>query len=430
MFAGDYTLTVAADGLGARSVAVDGLAPGETRALAIELGGAPALALTGRVVHLDGAPVAGASVRLLAPAEADDSPASPVLAANAFTGDPARFRRELETRTSDEDGAFRFELPSPGTYALEARSGPVLSVASAACAVTVDAPAPEVELVVPRGGTLAGRILVPEGAAVSGLRAWAMLDGELGYDAQYETAAELGADGRFVLAQLVAGTHRVFLMLPEYAHGSVRANGRVSGAVELGTVEVLEGVTTEVELDARARFPGQLVLTVLVDGAPAAGFDVVLQHTDWPGGLAPRAATDANGSTPPIAAFPGRYRVRVVAVDQGWNERWPEPVLVTSAELTELTLHVATARATLACSGAGGQPLAGEWVTVLRAADAPRRWEQVSARQTDALGRVELVLPPGEYALQRGRYKPSAEPETVPRTWTATGPLVTGVELP
>jgi hypothetical protein len=69
-------------------------------------------------------------------------------------------------------------------------------------------------------------------------------------------------------------------------------------------------------------------------------------------------------------------------------------------------------------------------VTVLRAADAPRRWEQVSARQTDALGRVELVLPPGEYALQRGRYKPSAEPETVPLTWTATGPLVTGVELP
>jgi hypothetical protein len=372
---------------------------------------------------------------LLVPAEVDDSPASPVLRKNSFTSQAQGWRRELEVQVTDAAGAFRFELARPGSYALQAVLGHTpLSVATAALTVNAEGPGEELELVLPRGGRLQGRVLGSPEATLAGLRLWARpvdaASPPLGYDPGLLTAVALGADGSFELGPLAAGSVRVFLVLPESSvdHPAF-SNDRLGGAVELGTAEVLEDGTTRADF-ACAGLPGRLALTVLVNDAPAAGLDVTLRPADAQDPTELRAVTDAGGTCAPILAFPGSYRVHLRDVERGWSTWLAEAVLLPGASSVERTLVLTVAHETLFCTQAGGEPLVDEWVTVLVASDPYSSWEQVTARRTDEHGRLELALPPGEYALQRGRLEPFRDPPTsVPLTWTESGPLETRIQL-
>jgi hypothetical protein len=149
LVAGDYALVVRAPELGARTVEIAGLAAGETRVLALELG--PGAWAAGRVLCSDGAPAAGTLVSLLAPAALDDSPASPVLRQGSWLVGPSagRFRRELDARRADARGAFRFALDGPGTYAVAVLTDKPSEPVSLSFSAGEDQGAEGLELVLP-----------------------------------------------------------------------------------------------------------------------------------------------------------------------------------------------------------------------------------------------------------------------------------------
>ncbi|HEX6881810.1 MAG TPA: sigma-70 family RNA polymerase sigma factor [Planctomycetota bacterium] len=432
MFAGDYTITVLADGLGSRTAEVAGLAPGETRGLVLAFDAQSRCELAGRVVRSDGTPVAGVEVLLLQRAQVDDSATSPVLRKNSMTSNPETWRHELAAVESDASGAFRFELPRPGGYAVQVSQGS-LTRSSAALEVAAGAVVEGLELVLPRGGSVHGHMAAPAGASCPGLRAWACpvgaASGPLPFDPDLDTAVALGPDGAYALGSLPQGTVRVYLLLPEEASGTfVRQDDWISGAVELGTVEVLEGSATQADFAIGASFPGRAALEVRVNGVPTGGLGVVLRTGSAEHRSELSITTGADGRCE-LPAFPGTYSARVGDRGLGWSDGCPEQVTVTSAATTEAMLTITVASGALTCLR-GGQPLANEEVTVLRASEWPGYWDTLVVRRTDSQGRLDLLLTPGEYGLRRGEPGPEGTTPEASVTWSSTGPLQAQVAFP
>lgn len=195
-------------------------------------------------------------------------------------------------------------------------------------------------------------------------------------------------------------------------------------------MDVLEGQTTTADFVLGERVPGHVSLVVLVNGTPAPGLDVALRSVDTQDPTELRCTTDATGTSAPVQAFPGLYRVHLRDPEQGWNDWCPEQMLVVSGASVPRTVAIAVTSGTLECTQAGGLPLANETLTVLRASEHAGFWNPVATRQTDGLGRVELRLTPGDYALRRGEFQPFAEASvTVHLTWTASGPFSARVQF-
>jgi len=432
MFAGDYTVTVLAEGLGSRTAEVAGLTPGETRGLVLMFDAQARCVLAGRVLRSDGTPVPGVEVLLLETAQVDDSAASPVLRKNSMVSDPEVWRHELAATVSDAAGAFRFELPHPGGYALQSSDGP-LTCSSAGFDVAAGATVEGVELVLPRGGSVHGHMSAPAGAACPGLRAWACpvgaTTGPIPFDPDFASAVALGPGGAYELASLPPGTMRLYLLLPEEARSTfVRQDDWISGAVELGTVEVLEGSATQADFNIGGNFPGRAALQVRVNGVPTAGLDVVLRTGSGAQQSELSITSGADGLCE-LPAFPGTYRVRVGDRELGWSDWCAEQVTVTSAATTQAMPTITVASGALTCLRSG-QPLASEQVTVLRASEWPGFWDALVTRRTDAQGRLELVLTPGEYGLMRGVPGPETLTPDASITWSSTGPLQAQVVFP
>ena len=430
IFAGDLTVTVLAEDLGRAAVDVDGLAPNETRSvgLRLEAVGSLALGVGGRVVHPDGTPVANAEVSLVSPAEIDDSPDSPLLSWDGQSSDPRPFRHVREVVVTGADGAFHLQAPDPGPYFLLSTFGPLLSCWSELIEVTPDEPPSDHEIVLPRGGSLQGRIAGPSEADYTGLRAWTCPTGELDRSSRRDpllrTAVLLRPDGSYELGPVSPGAWDVLLLLPESsgARSVTRSGGRLSGSLPLGTVEVVDEQSVRGDFQVGASFPGRLVLTVLVNGAPAPGLEVSLRRVDGSDPGTSVTVTGPDGSSAPLVAFPGLYRAVVRDREQGWSEACPEEILVASSASSSHTLWITATRGALTCLGSDGQTLVDEPVTVCRLTGSSYSWRLVTTRKTDAEGRLELVLTPGEYSLQRGSYVPGQASPTVPLSWTAGGP--------
>jgi len=427
MFAGDYTVRVTAgDRLGAAEV--DGLLPGETRALTVRLG--ESCTLKGRVAHRDGAPVAGIEVWLLSPAEENDSAESPILQSGGRANDEVRWRKQIDTVVSDASGRFRFAIAKEGRYVAHAtRNGS--SVSSEVLDLS-GAGMDGLELVLARGGRLRGRLLAPGDVAWTGLR--------VGFEAEIDPrippasrlplirlAADslrlVGADGRFELGPLPAVSGTVRLHLPEVRASGMGSSFTSGSGQELGTVTLEEDTVLERDFEVPS-LPGTLALDVTVNGAPAAGLRVQLSGPT--GSLT--GETDARGTFGPRPAFGSTWRVQIEDPDAGWRHAAPE-IESRSGSDTRVTVAIDVAEARLVLVDAStGAPLVGHMVGVFR---DRRRLGRL--RETDAAGGVSFTLTPGEYklVLDPGErpWIQAATARSAVLTWTTTGPLAERVSL-
>lgn len=254
----------------------------------------PESGVAGGVEDLDtGEPLAGVLLRLTRPVPEE---------AHGFL---ARLDREVGETRSGPDGSFRFAAVPAGRYRLEAwRDGyGQTSVEDVRVVPGGDTP---VRVAMPPAGTLAGRVIDPEGRGVGNARVSFFLDGAV---ATRDPFVDVDPDGRFRIDSLRTGTYAVEAVAPGF--GRVREEG----------VRVFPGSVPELSL--RLLREGRLIVTVFgpggrpIEGARVSVRDFWGRPVELPeptaGLLAPWEPpdrTDERGTITFPNLSPGLYEVR------------------------------------------------------------------------------------------------------------------------
>jgi len=269
---------------------------------------------------------------------------------------------------------------------------------SAPSVVDTHGPAPEVRLVVPRTGEVAGVVRSPAGAPVPGATIALRLDSATTWPGDARMLRADG-DGRFVAEGLSPGTQALV----------ASARGFASSAET--RVEVLSGARSEVDLTLRA---GAAITGLVLPSAGAVGGRVVV--ATGPG--AEVAATDETGRFALAGLAPGTWRVELRPEGHVQGRKpgvtlFIDPTLsggpraVKTVELAEgETAHVelgGDAARLVRVFGRvvrGGEPVARIEVRLSRPADGGYG---ESAARTDENGRFELrVAGPGSTTCSVG----------------------------
>jgi len=380
-------LIVDRPGYGEAFVSLGLVQTGEIRDVEVELGAATSL--TVRVVSA-GAPVYDARVVLAA---VKDSPRV-VFPESSYTG------------STDATGQIRFANVQPGHYQLHAQHG-VGRVAQAGPAQLEAGDDKQVVLELGAAAHLDVRIGAPAGAPLARYHVHAEAAGRVGLlPAGFETEATSAAPvgDRFALGPLGAGKYRLSLLSD--GAGEYGGPGMTSGpsGLPLGDVTLAAGERREIAFDLRDNFPGSAALTILVDGAPAAGVVVHLLR------LEPRASAEARANSRGVVHFGnlGEGRWWPVLVQMTAGERWAVPLEpafdVVRAGETRAEYAVQTAPGTLRLVDASGAAWASKQCLLLPSPEweVPRRVRVTQFRQTDEQGELSLTLPHGEYVLFTG----------------------------
>lgn len=237
-----------------------------------------ACAVAGKVVDAAGAPVAGAAVRRKL-----DGMAETMAAFGVGTGG-------AEVLT-DREGRFTIEDLPPGRLTVVAEKDGYASANSGRLELTAGQRLGDVVLRLSQGGTIRGRLLLPEGVS---LRGWEITAQQLPMGGG-QRGATPDAEGRFEVRHLDPGQYQVTALdmdrfsavqrenMSKLRRGGTMDIGKVMQIVTENSVQATvrleaEGVA-EVELDGRDRTPegAHLVIQVRIGDAPAAdGFLEVL----------------------------------------------------------------------------------------------------------------------------------------------------------
>jgi len=416
LFPGDCLVHVEVDG--ARStLAVQALASGEVRTQTLRLGTQPVL--SGRLVRTNGAPLGAQEVLLLAPASVNDSDASSIQYPDTLILPADKVRRVLATTTSAEDGRFSFTLPCAGRYLVRAEVGNALPVTSPVQTLAEGEHAAEVELVVPLGVTVRGRILAPPDATAAGLRVWGGPPSLPMHTRATERASVVDVDGRFELDELPAGTLALRVLLPEVGGGPL-ANGSDAWST-LATLELADGVTHEQDFTMN-EFPGTLRVDASVGGRPLAGLRLSATRQYEGTWQTVRASADPEGHFAPLALLAGSWSLRLESPERpAWAARLAGEVHVPVAGQASASFAVETAAGTRRCLDSAGQPLARR--NVFLRLDHPHEVRPFRHVTTDDDGRVSLTLATGLYILSLDAT------QTTSLTWTTAGPSTSDVRF-
>jgi hypothetical protein len=328
---GPHLVSVRAPGLSAGRAEVVPTASEEVTRVAVAL--EPAATLAGRVVARDGAPVAGAELRLV-----------PLVSRWPGLGPPSAPAEEVARVATDASGAFVAEGLAPGVYAVDAEA-PRFHPARL---LRVTVPGDPLAIALEPLGEIAGRVTLPDGrpAAEAAVRAASVDHG---------ATATAGADGSFTLA-VPAGSFVVHATRGEQA-------GAAAGPVAVGAGATTGGL--EVRLGPGAVLEGEVVHAR--SGGPAAGATIaVLPHET--GEVIARAEADVAGRFA-IAGLPaGAFDVRAAARDAS-------PAVVSGVTLgagarfpVRLALEGTGAAEGLVADDSG-RPLAGVHVRVVQRGD-------------------------------------------------------------
>lgn len=230
-----------------------------------------------------------------------------IVAVNQTLGAPT-FDQPMAVGYSDADGRFDIlDLPA-GVYS-------VLDLGPRAARFDADririvevglAGNTTIEFGPPRGdAAIAGVLLDPTGNPVAGATlSFAPQDG-IGSNLSSWRSAFTAADGSFALDRLAPGRTDVF-----------RVYG-ATGVLAIGTVDLVAGARTEVEL-RESGFALSGVVVDGVDGSPLPGAFLVLEWLDpasGRGSFAGRSPVEPDGSFHLEHLRPGAYRIGAVALD-------------------------------------------------------------------------------------------------------------------
>jgi len=177
------------------------------------------------------------------------------------------------------------------------------------------------ELVVERGGTIAGRVRLA-GWSHDSLGLEIEPAGAARTSFGNEPTVRLAGDGSFRSPSIAPGAWRLVLVLEcRFTREGGSSGQQVLFEPELATVVVEAGRTSEVDLDASRFAPGTVVGRVLLDGAPADGARAFLQREALHPGGARRSqgfgqyVPDGAGRFESGNLPPGTYRPGVVVGD-------------------------------------------------------------------------------------------------------------------
>jgi protocatechuate 3,4-dioxygenase beta subunit len=264
----------------------------------VAVGWSLATKVVGRVLGPDGAPVDSADVEVLA------NRASPF------------------ERHTDALGAFSVEGLDPGAVRVRARKGELVTVAPVPVTVASNR-AHEVVLRLVKGGTITGRVRLPEKRFVRVVAVATRHDEDAPHD---ELPVERDDDGRFRVEGLVPGEWRVVVMgvcasqpVAVASGGEVTVDLDLASAVEKVSIEI-PALPRAIRFEGSARWTGQ--------GGGSDGMD----HADWDG----KAGTAAFKWVAPgpvdvemrasVRAQTWYFTTRLVVVAGGgasWTLPWP-----------------------------------------------------------------------------------------------------------
>jgi RNA polymerase sigma-70 factor (ECF subfamily) len=414
----DARMRLELEGTLERDVLLADVQPGETREVRIDLAQTGS-SLRGHVLGLGGPAVADQTVRLVRggqPAHARGAQAHVQVGGEVVPAASASVQ-------VDAEGRFRFDGLEPGRWIVSTEWGGTLGT-------FVQCDVPQVEplrLAPPTYGSVAGRLLFPEGARtehvglmvreVGGPRAGAIY-GSL------DPGRALDDDGRFVLGTVPTGEIELLLAVTDHERGIPRVL-----SWPLTRLQVEEGLQGPFEIDARAAFPASLTVEVVVDGlAQASGSVNILSRV-------PRG-TETDGSARVMQS--GRARVdwlgpgSTLELEFISAEQWRTwvtglPGLRPSEERLEVLAISTLEREVVVLEAETGRALVGSevrWLTGTLVYREPSveesRW--CPSLRSDLAGRGRLRLPVGR-ARTRASQGLRCEPELV--EWEASAePLV------
>jgi RNA polymerase sigma factor (sigma-70 family) len=322
--AGEYQLS-ARRGSQAGAMAAPVAVPLAQQVAGVSIELAAALAVSGVVRDPAGRPVPAATVGL-----------------DRAVGVPFGFDGTMARARTDRHGRYRIDGLPPGRYHLAAHAPPLAD--SEVQTVSLLDQDRAVDLDLPPGGTLDGRVVSASGAPIAGAEVEVVVRSEASYDAPRSGSARLRSDaaGRFHAAALGRGQLTVT---------ATTGQGR---AVRVGPRPYHPGAREEVVL----RFGAALSIAGRVtwsDGAPAAGARVrwVPPRTDIEEGVVATAGADGRFRLGPVDAGPGLLRAerphatRIIGTDQVLaNEQRLD--LSDGRDRTDVALRLARADGTIA----------------------------------------------------------------------------------
>ncbi|MEQ1892729.1 MAG: hypothetical protein ABL998_09325, partial [Planctomycetota bacterium] len=344
--AGDYILRVTAGGQFGETL-VDGLAPGETRFVRVELW--PGVRIEGRVLDEAGAPHAGLEILAVRPAQLEDGEDSMVARKGHIVSPPERVRFELASSRTDADGFFLLDLQKAEVVLLRAANAVGTIPLGEPLVLVAGETRTGLEFHLARNGSLRGQIRAPQDRDPSGHRI--ALVWNPGETVELLDPLELGPEGTFTFDGLRPGPYRVYFKAPE--QGRFRSNGAGTSWVGestcfgedglwnahwLGDVVVAAGqeIAPEFQVSA-ADWPGALELSLQVNESPAKEWDVRLFQA---GDCDFESMSDVRGTVGPLTLFAGSWFLEVTDPLTGWTHAFPDPIVVQPAQLTRQVLTV------------------------------------------------------------------------------------------
>jgi len=212
---------------------------------------------------------------------------------------------------------------------------------------------------------------------------------------------ELAADGSFRTGPLLAVPSRVTLYrvdsndsVPAITKASIQFAHYRGHSYEIGRVDITAGEATHSDFQLEDRWPARCRLHLLVNGEPAAGYELQLIRTEQPiRGCSFR--TDAQGFDDHGSLEPGEYRAILEAPDSSWVTELPDRVVLRANEVRELDLDVALTTARIQIVEARGERPVGNAELWLQTPHGVSR--SPTSKRTDANGWIELSLPSGDY---------------------------------
>jgi hypothetical protein len=230
--------------------------------------------VTGRVLDGRGEPVAGAVVRLSAPAA-------------------LRVPLDALETTTDIEGRYRFAALTHGDWSLVARAPSFLESEPRLVSAPKEQVVEDVEIVLLPAGRVRGPVVAADGTPALNVTVSAPpTEKQQGGNARKDVSARTTAEGRFEIDSLPTG---------DYSVGCFTADA--------GPVRVVAGAEVEVTLNLRA--PPTVRGRVLEGGVAVAGATVVVEErvTDVMWYAEREVASDASGAFELTLPAAGRYRL-------------------------------------------------------------------------------------------------------------------------
>ena len=272
----------------------------------------PAARVSGRVAGPDGKPVAGATV---------------TLAEEARSGSSSRVSRRMAN--ADDEGGFSFGGVAPGPLALSAEAPRHQTAELRGLEVKAGQELAGVDLVLPAGAAVEGRVLSPEGRPVAEAVV-AVNEASRGrsvYFSPLRTAAD--ADGHYRIDGIAPGPHT----LEVRADGFRRTRRDVDAKGETGGIDF--------QLDRGLEVSGRVIDAA---GAPVAGAGVELRGAEHDS----RAAESGEDGAFRIAGLEdGPYTLQAFLRDTG-RESGETAVTVAGAPVGGIELKLAADEGTVA----------------------------------------------------------------------------------